>query len=89
MAEGSPARALERGDRVEMPHILYVQNPQDELHPRANLDQFVAAYGKAGGRLELEFFGGEAYDALRSHPTAPASIKTVERIVDFIRSHAV
>jgi acetyl esterase/lipase len=89
MGEGSPALAMERGDRVEMPHILYVQNPRDEIHPRANLDQFVAAYGKAGGRLELHFFEGEAYDALRSHPSAPASIKAVERIVDFIRSHAV
>jgi acetyl esterase/lipase len=89
MAEGSPALAMERGDRVELPHILYLQNPDDELHPRANLDQFVAAYGKAGGRVELEFFAGEAYDALRSHPATPASMKAVERIVAFIRSHAL
>jgi acetyl esterase len=88
MAEGSPTLALERGDRVAMPHILYVQNPEDELHPRSNLEQFVAAYGKAGGRLELEWFEGEAYDAVRSHPAAPASKKVVEKIVAFIRSYA-
>jgi acetyl esterase len=89
MAEGSPTLALERGDRVAMPHILYVQNPEDELHPRANLDQFVAAYRKAGGRLDLEWFEGEAYDAVRSHPSAPASTRAVETILAFIRSYAV
>jgi len=88
MAEGSPALAMERGDRVEMPHILYLQHPADELHPRANLDQFVTAYRKAGGHLQLEFFEGETYDAVRSHPAAPASVKAVERIVEFVRSHA-
>jgi acetyl esterase/lipase len=85
MAEGSPVKALERGDAIERPHILYVQNHQDPLHPRANLDQFVAGYRKAGGRLDLELFEGEAYDALRSFPQAPASVKAVARIAEFIR----
>lgn len=88
MAEGSPVKALERGDTIEKPDILYVQNHEDPLHPRVNLDQFVAGYRKAGGKVELELFGGEAYDALRSFPQAPASVKAVDRIVEFIRAHA-
>ena len=88
MAEGSPVKALERGDAVELPDILYLQNPQDPLHPRANLDEFVERYRKAGGRLQLELFEGQAYDALRSFPDAPASVKAVNTIIDFIRAHA-
>jgi hypothetical protein len=88
MAEGSPVKILERGDAVELPDILYLQNPQDPLHPRPNLDEFVERYRKAGGRLDLEFFEGQAYDALRTSPDAAASVKAVNRIIEFIRAHA-
>jgi hypothetical protein len=58
MSEGSPTLALERGEAVAMPAVLYLSRPNDTNHPRANLERFVAAYQKAGGRLELHWLGG-------------------------------
>jgi acetyl esterase/lipase len=86
MAEGSPTLALERGDKVEMPHILYLQHPEDQLHPRANLEQFVANYRKRGGQLQLEFFAGGAYDLIRSDPTSAAAKDAIKKIIAFIHA---
>src|SRR5213593_1448948 len=60
MAEGSPVLALERGERVAMPPALYLQGTRDVAHPRPDLDRFVTLYRKAGGRVDLELFDGEA-----------------------------
>ena len=87
MAEGSPNLALQRGDKTELPDILYVQHPADPMHPRANLDSFVSGYRKAGGQLQLEFFEGDKYDAVRSDPGSAASKAVVSKIVDFIQRH--
>ena len=84
MGEGSPNLALQRGDPVELPDILYLQNPRDELHPRANLDSFVAGYRKAGGNVELEFFEGEKYDLVRSQPESQSAQQTIKKIIAFI-----
>jgi len=82
MAEGSPARALERGERVDLPPVLYIQDTKDIVHPRADLDRFVEQYRKAGGRVELELFEG-ASDGFAprdpsSHPAARALGRTYE-----------
>ena len=76
MAEGSPVRALERGERGELPPVLYIQDTRDLVHPRADLDRFVAQYRQAGGQVELELFEG-AMDGFAprdpsSHPAARA-----------------
>ena len=84
MGEGSPNLALERGDTVEMPHILYLQNPLDELHPRQFVEQFVANYRKRGGDVALEWFEGAAYDLIRSQPTSEAAKAAVQKIIAFI-----
>ena len=49
MDEGSPATALEKGEVVQLPPVLYLQGTEDLAHPRPHLDRFVAAYRKAGG----------------------------------------
>src|SRR5215471_19777928 len=46
MAEGSPLRILERGEKVETPPAQYVQGTNDVAHPREHLDRFVASYRK-------------------------------------------
>jgi acetyl esterase len=84
MAEGSTTIALERGDRVEMPPVLYLQGKDDYNHPRSNLDRFVAAYRKAGGRLELEIYPGEKQLFIPQRPDAPASRDALARMVRFI-----
>jgi acetyl esterase len=84
MGEGSPLLALERGDKVEYPHILYIQNPADELHPRHLMDGFIKAYRAQGGKLETHFFHGTKYDAPRSEPQSDNAKAAVAAAIAFI-----
>jgi acetyl esterase/lipase len=88
MGEGSCVLALERGDKVALPPVLYLQNPGDPLHPRPLLDRFVAAYRAAGGRLELDLFAGEKYDCPRSEPQSAEAKRVIARIAAFIHAEA-
>src|SRR5436309_3298031 len=84
MAEGSPVQALERGERVALPPVLYIQGTRDQAHPRADLDRFVARYRAAGGEVELELFEGEAEGFVVRNPTSPAATRAAEKIVEFV-----
>jgi acetyl esterase len=88
MGEGSPVKVLERGDKVATPDVLYLQNPIDDLHPMENLEQFVAGYRNAGGKLQLELFEGAAYDLVRTQPESAEAKRMVEKIIAFVRQHA-
>ena len=82
MAEGSPVIALERGEKTELPPVLYIQGTKDAAHPRADLDRFVAQYRKAGGSLDLELLEGEAEGYMAKSPAAAR--KTIELVIDFV-----
>ena len=84
MAEGNPALALKRGERVALPPTLYIQGAKDIVHPRADLDQFVANYRKAGGHLELELFDGEAEGFIVRRPSSDSALQAIDRIVEFV-----
>lgn len=84
MAEGSTTIALERGDKVEIPPVLYLQGVQDYNHPRANLDRFVAGYRARGGEVELHLYEGEKQLFIPQRPDSPASVDALGRIVDFV-----
>jgi acetyl esterase/lipase len=84
MAEGNPTLALERGEKVQLPPVLYLQGTADGAHPRSNLDRFVAAYRSAGGRLKLHFFKGVGEAFITNDPTAPASLDAIDRIIEFV-----
>jgi acetyl esterase/lipase len=84
MAEGNPVLALERGEQVALPPVLYIQGTNDIAHPRVDLDRFVAQYRKAGGQVELELFEGEAEGFVIRNPASPASARAVEKIVEFV-----
>ncbi len=88
MDEGSTNFAVQRGDAIETPNMLYMQHSDDPLHPRANLETFVAGYRKAGGDVELVFFEGEKYDAIRSDPDSPHAHSAIATIVEFIHREA-
>jgi acetyl esterase/lipase len=88
MGEGSPMLALERGDEVEFPKILYLQNPIDQMHPRHLMEQFIANYRKRGGEVRQELFEGGAYDVVRSDPSAASAKTAVATIIDFIHCQA-
>jgi acetyl esterase/lipase len=84
MAEGNPVLALERGERVSLPPVLYVQGTNDIAHPRVDLDRFVANYRKAGGQVELELYEGEAEGFIIRKPSSPASGQALEKIITFV-----
>jgi acetyl esterase len=83
MDEGSPATALEKGERVQLPPVLYLQGTEDLAHPRPHLDRFVAAYRKAGGTVQLELFDGEGQGFIMRKPGSPASNRALEQIAEF------
>jgi acetyl esterase/lipase len=84
MADGSPMLAVERGDKVAMPDVLYVQATGDNLHPRHCMDRFCAAYRKRGGRAEALLVEGEPYDFVRSNAECPEAKRAKTRMLEFI-----
>jgi acetyl esterase/lipase len=84
MAEGNPVLALERGEQVALPPVLYIQGDKDIAHPRVDLDRFVAQYRKAGGQVELELYEGEAEGFVIRKPSSPASVQALEKIIGFV-----
>lgn len=86
MAEGSPNLALQRGDAVELPDMLYLQNPADGMHPAENLESFTAGYRKAGGTVTVEYFEGPQYDHMRAEPDTPSSRQAYQTLIDFVHS---
>lgn len=83
MAEGNPVMALERGEAVEMPPVLYLQGERDLVHPRAHLERFVAAYRKAGGTVEMRWFADEAEGFVNKKADAPSTAEAIDTIVRF------
>ncbi len=88
MAEGSPVCALERREIMRMPDVLYIQNEQDNLHPRADMDRFAAAYAREGGRIKTELFQGSSYDFLRADPEAAEAQRALAILTGFIKQKA-
>jgi acetyl esterase/lipase len=84
MAEGNPVMALERGERVEMPPVLYLQGTVDPAHPRPHLDRFVAEYRKAGGQVELELYDDAGQSFITKNPTSPAAVRAMDKIIEFV-----
>jgi acetyl esterase len=84
MGEGSTTVALERGDKVDTPAVLYLQGTADTNHPRSNLDRFVAGYRKAGGKVDLHLFEGEKQLFIPQKPDSPASVDALNKIVEFV-----
>jgi len=84
MAEGSPVLALEHGEQVELPPVLYLQGASDLAHPRPDLDRFVAQYRKAGGQVELELYEGEEQGFVKGNWGSPNSTKAIDKIIEFV-----
>lgn len=87
MAEGNPVLALERGEPVELPPVLYIQGTRDAAHPRVDLDRFVAGYRRAGGHVELALYEDEAEGFMRRNPAGEAARAAMAAIVEFVRKH--
>ena len=83
MEEGNPIGALERGEAVDLPPVLYVQGANDIVHPRKDLERFVAAYARRGGSVDLALYEGEAEGFIRN-PASTKAEPALRRIVDFV-----
>ena len=94
MERESAIRMLEKGAKVELPPVLWIQSSQEEVHNypdptgeyRTQADRFADCYRKDGGQVDLRF-----YDAPVSFttvkPDLPESIDSLERIVQFVQRH--
>jgi len=84
MTEGNPTLALERGEKTDLPPVLYLQGTADIAHPKPNRDQFIVSYRKAGGRVDLHLFEGVGEAFITNDPTSQAARDAIERIVEFV-----
>ncbi len=86
MSEGSPARVLERGEKADLPPVLYIQGTADVAHPTPDRERFVERYRKAGGHLELELFDGEVEGFIGRNANSANTARAIEKIIDFVHS---
>jgi acetyl esterase len=89
MAEGSPALALERGERVELPPVLCLQGARDIAHPRADIDRFIVNYRKAGGQIQFELFEGETEGFIKRNAGSLAAAQGIEKIIEFVHRQTI
>lgn len=88
MEEGSPNFAVQRGDALSLPPILYLQNPEDRVHPREHMESFIAGYRAMGGSVQQELFDGEHMDAPRSAAESDSGRAVVSKIIAFAHAQA-
>lgn len=84
MAEGNPTLALERGEQVRMPPVLYIQGTADVAHPVPNREQFIASYKRAGGGVEVHLFDGVGEAFITNDPESTQAKQALDRITDFV-----
>jgi len=85
MEEGNPVGIADRGETIDMPPVLYVQGANDVVHPKADLERFVASYRKRGGEVDLALYEGEAEGFIRN-PASKAAPLAMQRIIDFVHA---
>ena len=84
MTEGNPTLALERGEKGQMPPLLYLQGTADVAHPKPNRDSFIAAYRKAGGKVDLHLFEGVGEAFITNDPASQQARDAIEKIIEFV-----
>jgi len=84
MEEANPTRLLERGEKVPLPPVIYIQGAADVAHPVPNRERFIANYRKAGGRVELHLFEGMGEAFITNDPNSPQARAAVEKIIEFV-----
>lgn len=80
--------ALERGEAVALPPVLVLQGDADLVHPRAQLERFAQAYGRAGGEIALQWFEGEAEGFVNKKPDAPSTARAIDAIAHFVHQRS-
>jgi acetyl esterase/lipase len=87
MEAGSPQAILARGEAVRTPPVLIMQGTADDNLTPDMAGNFAAAYAAAGGAIDLHMFPDMPHAFIPADPAAPASLRALRLIVDFIRKH--
>jgi acetyl esterase len=87
MAEGAPRTALDSGEQVDLLPMLFLLKEGDKNHPQPMQDEFIAAYKRRGGSIQVEMFSGLPERGMEATPEQPESMRAIETMVDFIRRH--
>ncbi len=86
MAEGAPARILESGEKTALPPTLALRRSYEAAHPRADFDEFIDQYRKAGGPIDVTIFEGEG-EGLLSDLSSSTGMQTLEQMTEFVFEH--
>lgn len=82
MADGNPQLILERGEAIELPPVLLVQGADDDVLSPNTAERFAAAYGKAGGLIEVAFYPGAGHGYARDG--GPNTDRTLDAMAAFV-----
>ena len=86
MAEGAPARILERGERTALPPVLCLARSYEAAHPAPDREEFVRQYRKAGGQVDETIIEGEG-EGLLSNLSSPVAKQVLEEMSAFVHQH--
>lgn len=89
MREGNPTLALERGEKTPLPPVLYLQGTADVAHPKPNRDSFIAAYRKAGGKVDLHLFEGVGEAFITNDPASQQARDAIDKIIEFVHRELI
>jgi acetyl esterase len=89
MTDGSPPAILARGDQRDLPPALIFQGDADEWVPSAMTKDFVAAYKKAGGKIELELLPGAKHSFFRDDPNSANARRAIAVTRDYVLKRTV
>ncbi|HYJ16410.1 MAG TPA: alpha/beta hydrolase [Candidatus Limnocylindria bacterium] len=88
MAEGSPQTILDKGEKAELPPILFLMKANDKNHPLEMQERFITSYRKRGGAIEVDTFDGLPEHRMVPSPSEPETMRFIEVVSAFIRQQS-
>jgi acetyl esterase/lipase len=85
MAEGSPQTILDQGAQGALPPILMLLKANDQNHPLAMQERFIASYRERGGAIEVHTFDGLPEHRMVPSADKPETLRFVDIVTEFIR----
>jgi acetyl esterase/lipase len=86
VADGSPTRILERGERVALPPLFISQGTADDSVPIESTRNFVRLYRAAGGQVDLLEFEGLGHGFILHEPARPEALRQADAVNAFVHA---
>ena len=80
--EGNPHMILQRGEKVTLPPAIIIQGTEDDNIPVPATREFVEAYRRSGGEIQLEIFDGMPHGF--GYLAGPETDRAVDLVKAFI-----